>query len=80
MLQVSALSNKGLTACCISGDQNDDLVKEGVWNGGYQFVYFQKFLCTKWRGLLLGDLYSSRLQFCVIDEAHTVVKWLVYSL
>ena len=29
----------------------------------------------KWRGLLLGDLYSSRLQFFVIDEAHTVVKW-----
>ena len=80
MHQVSALSIKGLTACCISGDQNDDLVKEFVCNEGYQFVYFQKFLCKKWRRLLLGDLYSSRFQFFVIDEAHTVVKWLVYSL
>ena len=71
MLQVSALSNKGLTACCISGDQNDDLVKESVCNGEYQFVYFTPEILIsskKWRGLLL------------IDEAHTVVKWLVYSL
>ena len=32
----------------------------------------------KWREFLLGDLYSGRLQFFAIDEAHTVVKWLVY--
>ena len=60
MLQVSALSNKGLTACCISGDQNDDLVKEGVCNGEYQFVYFTPEIV---KSLLLGDLYSCRLQF-----------------
>ena len=77
MLQVSALSNKGLTACCISGDQNDDLVKEGVCNG--LCTSLQKYLFQV-KSLLLGDLYSSRLQFFVIDEAHTVVKWLVYSL
>ena len=80
MIQVSALSNKGLTACCISGDQYDDLVKEGVCNGEYQFVYFTPEILKKWRGLLLGDLYSSRLQCFVIAEAHTVVKCLVHSL
>ena len=52
-------------------------MKEGVCNGEYQFVYFTPEILIsskKWRGLLLGDLYSSRLQFFVIDEAHTVVK------
>ena len=50
---------------------------------GSTFVYFTPEILIsskKWRGLLLEDLYSGRLQFFVIDEAHTVVKWLVYSL
>ena len=45
MIQVSALSNKGLTACCISADQDDDLVKEGVCNGEYS-------LCTSLQKIL----------------------------
>ena len=57
-------------------------MKEGVCNGEYQFVYFTPEILIsskKWRGLLLGDLYSSRLQFFVIDEAHTVVKCYLYN-
>ena len=40
--------------------------ERGVCNGEYQFVYFTPEILIsskKWSGLLLGDLYSSRLQF-----------------
>ena len=55
--------------------KSDDLVKEGVsttW-----CTSLQKFFGKKWRKLLVGGVYSSRLHVVVIDEAHTVVKWSV---
>ena len=60
ILQVSALSSKGLTAC-----QTDDLVKEGVCNGDYHVYFTSEILLSskKWSGLLVGYLYSSRLLF-----------------
>ena len=55
-------------------------MKEGVCNGEYQLVYFTQEILLggkKWRKLLVGDVYSSRLRVVVIDEAHTVVQWSV---
>ena len=51
---------------------------DGVKNGKYQLVYFTPealFEHKKWRNLLRGEIYSSRLRVVVIDEAHTVIKW-----
>ena len=51
-------------------------MKEGVCNGEYQLVYFTPEILLggkKWRTLLVGVVYSSRLHVVVIDEVHT--KW-----
>lgn len=37
-IQVSALTKKGFKACHVL--ENDEIVKEGIPNGSYQFVYF----------------------------------------
>ena len=55
-------------------------MKESVMKGEYELVLFTlEMLIDKkqWRRMLLGDVYSSRLRAFVIDEAHTVKKWLV---
>lgn len=55
-------------------------MKERVMKGDYQLVLFTpEMLLNKkrWRRMLLGNVYSSRLRAFVIDEAHTVKKWSV---
>ena len=72
------MSAKGLPACYIAGGQEDECVKEHVMKGDYQLVMFTpEMLLNKklWRRMLLGKVYSSRLQAFVVDEAHTVKKW-----
>lgn len=73
---------KGLAACYVAGDQEDEYVKEHVMKGDYQLVFFTpEMLLNKkqWRRMLLGDVYSSRLRAFVVDEVHTVKKWSVVS-
>ena len=56
-------------------------VKEAVLMGEYQLVLFTPEMLVeqkRWRKMLLGDVYSSRLRAFVVDEAHTVKKWLGY--
>ncbi len=53
-------------------------MSDGVKNGDYQLVLFiPEMLLEKkrWRRMLQGDVYSSRLRALVVDEAHTVKKW-----
>lgn len=69
-----------MKACYITGDQDDEQVKEGVTKGLYQIVYFTPEMLLgnqKWRKMLLDDVYISRLRAFVIDEAHTVIKWYI---
>ena len=52
----------------------------GVFEGKYQLIFFTPELLInkrKWRELLKGAVYESRLRAFVIDEAHTVQKWYV---
>ena len=47
--------------------------------GGYQLVIFTPEMMIehkRWRKMLLGEVYTSRLRAFVVDEAHTVKKWL----
>ena len=53
-------------------------VKEAVLMGEYQFTPEMLVEQKQWRKMLLGDVYSSRLRAFVVDEAHTVKKWLGY--
>ena len=46
--------------------------------GDYQLVFFTPEMLLnkkKWRKMLLGDVYASRLRAFAVDEAHTVKKW-----
>lgn len=77
-LQVASLQARGLAACYIAGDQEDEAVKEGVIRGEYQLVLFTPEMLLenkRWRKMLLGVQYSRRLRVFVVDEAHTVKKW-----
>ncbi len=72
--QVLALTKKGFEACCVL--ENDEIVNEGISNGNCQLVYFtpETLLLSKRRkAVLAGDVFSSRLQYFIVDEAHTVV-------
>ena len=54
-------------------------MKERVRNGAYQLVLFTPEMLLdkkRWRRMLLDDVYSTRLRAVVVDEAHTVKKWL----
>ncbi len=58
-------------------------MNEGISNGDYQFVYFTPetlLLSKRWRAVLAGDVFSSRLQYFIVDEAHTVVQWQVHGM
>lgn len=75
---MASLTRIGLRACYISGEQEDEEVKEGVVRGMFQVVYFTPEMLLsnkKWRRMLLDQVYRSRLRAFVVDEAHTVVKW-----
>ena len=72
---MSFLSQRGVKACYITAEQDDDGVKEGVVQGQYQLVYFtpEMLLGSKRRRkVLLNNIYSSRLRAFIVDEAHTV--------
>ena len=47
--------------------------------GEYQLVLFTPEMLIeqkRWRRMLLAEVYTSRLRAFVVDEAHTVKKWL----
>ncbi len=49
-------------------------MSEGISNGDYQFVYFTPetlLLSKRWRAVLAGGAFSSRLQYVIVDEAHS---------
>ena len=61
----------------MSCDQQEPMVKEGVIKGEYPTVYFTPELLrtnNKWRKIIVGDIYTSRLWTFVIDKAHTVAN------
>ena len=55
--------------------------REGkVCQGEFQIVLFTPealILNSKWRQLLLSDVYYQRLQALIVDEAHTIKKWYI---
>ena len=80
MPQVACLCARGLTACYVAGSLEDECVKERVRNGDYQLILFTPEMLLdqkRWRRMLLDDVYSTHLRPVVVDEAHTVKKWLV---
>ncbi len=58
------MSAKGLKACYIAGDQEDEGVKRSVISGKFQLVIFTPEMLlnnNQWRRMLFGEVYSQRL-------------------
>ena len=70
-------SQRGVTVACVTGESTP-IVMSGVMAGDYQLVFFTpEILLTKskWRDMLLGDVYRNRIKALVVDEAHCMKKW-----
>ena len=75
--QVASLSTRGLAVGCITHESSDE-ERAKVKDGQYQLVLFSpEALLTvrRWRELLQGTNYSSRIVAFIVDEAHCVKKW-----
>ena len=75
--QVVSLSAKGLAVGCITQESSDE-ERAKVMDGQYQLVLFSPealLSVRRWRELLQGESYSSRIVAFVVDEAHCVKKW-----
>ena len=79
--QVHKLTTASELSCARIGQSSDDDRK--IMDGKYQLVYVSPEALLskwKWRKMLLTDVYQRNLVAIIIDEAHCVRNWLVYSL
>ena len=61
------------------GDTSEEM-KEGAKRREYQLLYITPELLigrSEWRKLLLGDVYRNQLVAFIVDEAHTVKKFIM---
>ena len=75
--QVASLSARGLAVGCITQESSEE-ERAKVKNGQYQLVLFSPealLSFRRWRELLQGEGYSSRIVAFIVDEAHCVKKW-----
>ena len=72
---VEEYQSRGLKAGC---DTTDAQMKDEISLGNYSLVFFtpEAILSPAWRSMLLSKPYQDNLVAFVIDEAHTVYKWL----
>ena len=73
---MASLRLRGLSCSYISGGQEEDA--EGVKKGDYRLVFFTPEMLLerrRWRNMLKGEVYTTRLRTIAVDEAHTVKKW-----
>jgi superfamily II DNA helicase RecQ len=75
--QTDFLVSKGLTATYIGKDSSED---SRILDGKYQFIFSSPeaiLQSDRWRNMLSS---SKSFRLFVVDEAHTLVHWYVYSL
>ena len=74
---IKAWSNRGLSVACITSETSKK-TKDDVISGVYQLLFFTPELPIakqKWRELLRSEIYTSRIQAFIVDEAHCIKKW-----
>ena len=70
-------SQRGVAVAC-GTSESTPFVLSGVMAGDYQLVFFtSEILLTKskWRDMLLGEVYKNRIKALAVDEAHRMKKW-----
>ena len=76
---MSSLASKGVSAACICGSYENEIDKDDLVNGNYQIIFFTPeslILNHPWRRMLSSQIYEEKRRALVVDEAHTVQKWL----
>ena len=68
-----------MSLSALKGDEQDleDSIKD-VENGRFSVVYATPdalLLNERWRSMLAGPLYSTRLCAVAVDEAHVIKQW-----
>ena len=77
-LQVASFSSKELSTVCVTGELENEAVKQMVSKGIYDLFFFTPELLIKnsrWRKVLSSNIYAKRLRAFIIDEAHCIKKW-----
>ena len=80
--KVASLVSKGVSAVSVCSNELMKYVKESIITGQYSLVFFTPetlILSRHWRSMLSSEVYQARLQAIVVDEAHTIYKWLGVS-
>ena len=88
---MATFTKKGISAACICHEDDDDdddyaitrSIRADTAAGKFQIVFFTPealFTSRYWRKVLLSHEYQKRVTGLVIDEAHTLHKWLAQRL
>uniref|UniRef100_A0A1X7SJP4 Helicase ATP-binding domain-containing protein n=1 Tax=Amphimedon queenslandica TaxID=400682 RepID=A0A1X7SJP4_AMPQE len=77
--QVQSLKDHGIRAGHIDSDSAID-IKEMAHSGAYNILFISpEMLVGKGKEIVRNDVFKKNLVGLIIDEAHCVVKWLVYN-
>ena len=76
-MQVQQLAAKDISAAYINHEQDDPVVKKGVLDGKYKFVFIspESLSMHKYRDMLLSSPFKENLCLFVVDEAHCILSW-----
>ena len=78
--QVKAWSNRGLSVACITSETSKK-TKHDVISGVLLFFTPELLIAKrKWRELLRSEIYTSRIQACIVGEAHCIKNGMINSV
>ena len=81
--QTTAFNQIGVSSVCVSDkEETCKDTKRQILKGQYQLVFMspESLFCNLvWRRMLSTSIYSKNLIAFVVDEAHCVKKWYVFS-
>ena len=75
--QVNILTDCGLKALYIGGDQSEETLK-AIENGLFMYVFLSPESALsneRWRNMLSSKVYKAKLVGIVVDEVHCMTEW-----
>ena len=78
IFQAASFTSRGLSTAYVTGQSENEDMKQGVYKRVYRLVFFTPELLImnrRWRKVPSSDVYNNHLKAFVVDEAHCVKKW-----